>query len=88
MNHSRINPSNLCNPCDKKISENIHTESVQEYLDMDKITLVKMLLATQEENRKLNDKLDKISEEAKEREAKAEARNEELMNSNRRPFEY
>ena len=73
---------------EKKISENIHTESVQEYLDMDKITLVKMLLATQEENRKLNDKLDKISEEAKEREAKAEARNEELMNSNRRPFEY
>ena len=72
----------------KKISENIHTESVQEYLDMDKITLVKMLLATQEENRKLNDKLDKISEEAKEREAKAKARNEELMNSNRRPFEY
>ena len=72
----------------KKISENIHTESVQEYLNMDKITLVKMLLATQEENRKLHDKLDKISEEAKEREAKAEARNEELMNSNRRPFEY
>ena len=64
------------------------SEPVQEYLNMDKITLVKMLLATQEENRKLNDKLDKISEEAKEREAKAEARNEELMNSNRRPFEY
>ena len=37
---------------------------------MDKITLVKMLLASQEENRKLHDKLDKISEEAKEREAK------------------
>ncbi|GJG37238.1 hypothetical protein PRLR5107_23940 [Prevotella lacticifex] len=72
----------------KKISENIHTESVQEYLDMDKITLVKMLLASQEENRKLHDKLDKISEEAKEREAKAEARNEELMNANRRQFEY
>ena len=60
----------------------------QEYLDMDKITLVKMLLASQEENRKLHDKLDKISEEAKEREAKAEARNEELMNANRRQFEY
>ena len=55
---------------------------------MDKITLVKMLLASQEENRKLHDKLDKISEEAKEREAKAEARNEELMNANRRQFEY
>ena len=60
----------------------------QEYLDMDKITLVKMLLASQEENRKLHDKLDKISEEAKEREAKAKARNEELMNANRRQFEY
>ena len=60
----------------------------QEYLDMDKITLVKMLLASQEENRKLHDKLDKISEEAKEREAKAETRNEELMNANRRQFEY
>ena len=64
------------------------SEPVQEYLDMDKITLVKMLLASQEENRKLHDKLDKISEEAKEREAKAEARNEELMNANRRRFEY
>lgn len=60
----------------------------QEYLDMDKITLVKMLLASQEENRKLHDKLDKLREEAKEREAKAEARNEELMNANRRQFEY
>jgi len=87
MNHSRINPSNLCNPCEKN-RENIHTESVQEYLDMDKITLVKMLLGSQEENRKLHDKLDKISEEAKEREAKAEARNEELMNANRRQIEY
>ena len=55
---------------------------------MDKITLVKMLLASQEENRKLHDKLDKISEEAKEREAKAKTRNEELMNANRRQFEY
>jgi hypothetical protein len=64
------------------------SEPVQEYLDMDKITLVKMLLASQEENRKLHDKLDKLREEAKEREAKAEARNEELMNANRRQFEY
>lgn len=55
---------------------------------MDKITLVKMLLASQEENRKLHDKLDKISEEAKEREAKAKTRNEELMNANRRQIEY
>ena len=88
MNHSRINPSNLCNPCEKKISENIHTEPVQEYLNMDKITLVKMLLASKEENKKLHDKLDKLREEAQEREAKAEARNEELMRANRRQMEY
>ena len=88
MNHSRINPSNLCNPCEKKISENIHTEPVQEYLNMDKITLVKMLLASKEENKKLHDKLDKLGEEAQEREAKAEARNEELMRANRRQMEY
>ena len=66
MNHSRINPSNLCNPCEKKISENIHTEPVQEYLNMDKITLVKMLLASKEENKKLHDKLDKLREERSE----------------------
>ena len=88
MNHSRINPSNLCNPCEKKISENIHTEPVQEYLNMDKITLVKMLLASKEENKKLHDKLDKLREEAQEREAKAEVRNEELMRANRRQMEY
>ena len=88
MNHSRINPSNLCNPCEKKISENIHTEPVQEYLNMDKITLVKMLHASKEENKKLHDKLDKLREEAQEREAKAEARNEELMRANRRQMEY
>ena len=72
----------------KKISENIHTESVQEYLNMDKITLIKMLLASKEENKKLHDKLDKLREEAQEREAKAEARNEELMRANRRQMEY
>ena len=54
------------------------SEPVQEYLNMDKITLVKMLLASKEENKKLHDKLDKLREEAQEREAKAEARNEEL----------
>ena len=79
----------------KKISENIHTEPVQEYLNMDKITLVKMLLASKEENKKLHDKLDKLREEAQEREAKAEereakaeVRNEELMRANRRQMEY
>jgi len=63
------------------------SESVQ-YLNMDKITLVKMLLASKEENKKLHDKLDKLREEAQEREAKAEARNEELMRANRRQMEY
>ena len=51
-------------------------------------SLVKMLLASKKENKKLLDKMDKLREEAKEREAKAEARNEELMNANRRQFEY
>lgn len=71
------------------------SEPVQEYLNMDKITLVKMLLASKDENKKLHDKLDKLREEAQEREAKAEereakaeARNEELMRANRRQMEY
>ena len=71
------------------------SEPVQEYLSIDKITLVKMLLASKEENKKLHDKLDKLREEAQEREAKAEereakaeARNEELMRANRRQMEY
>lgn len=71
------------------------SEPVQEYLNMYKITLVKMLLASKEENKKLHDKLDKLREEAQEREAKAEereakakARNEELMRANRRQMEY
>ena len=64
------------------------SEPVQEYLNMDKITLVKMRLASKEENKKLHDKLDKLREEAQEREAKAEARNEELMRANRRQMEY
>ena len=45
---------------------------------MDKITLIKMLLASNEENKKLHDKLDSLREEARERDTKAEARNEEL----------
>ena len=36
------------------------SEPVQEYLNMDKITLVKMLLASKEENNKFHDKLDSI----------------------------
>ena len=63
-------------------------EFVQEYLNMDKITLIKMLFASKEENKKLHDKLYSLREEAREREAKAEARNEELMRANRRQMEY
>ena len=66
----------------------INSELVNNFLDIDKTTLNKMFLASQEDNRKLHDMLDKISEEAKEQEAKAEARNEELMNANRRQLEY
>ena len=63
-------------------------ESVQEYLNMDKITLIKMLLASKKENKKLHDKLDSLREVARECEAKAEARNEELMRANHRQMEY
>jgi len=38
------------------------SEPVQEYLSIDKITLVKMLLASKEENKKLHDKLDQLTE--------------------------
>jgi hypothetical protein len=48
----------------KKINENIHTEPVLEYLNMDKITLIKMLLASKEMNKKFHDKLDSLREEA------------------------
>ena len=61
---------------------------MQEYLNLDKITLVKMLLASKEESKKLHDELDKLREEAQDREAKAEARNEELMRANQRQLEY
>jgi hypothetical protein len=47
-----------------------------------------MLLASKEENRKLHDKLDSLREEAREREAKAEARNKDLMRANHRQMEY
>ena len=63
-------------------------ESVKEYFNMDKITLIKMLLTSKEENKKLRDNLDSLREEARERETKAEACNEELMRANRRQMEY
>lgn len=61
---------------------------MREYLNMNKITLIKMLLASNEENKKLHDKLDSLREKAREREAKAEARNEELLRANHRQMEY
>ena len=64
------------------------SESVLEYLNMDKITLIKMLLASKEMNKKFHDKLDSLREEARERDAKAEALNEELMIAKRRQMEY
>ena len=64
------------------------SEPVQEYLNMDKITLVKMLLASNEENKKLHDTLDSLREKTREREAKAEARNEELLRANHSQMEY
>lgn len=64
------------------------SEPVQEYLNMDEITLIKMLLASNEENKKLHDKLDSLREKAREREAKAEARNEELTRAYLSQIEY
>lgn len=69
-------------------AKNASSEIVQKLLNLDKITLVKMLLASNEENKKLHDKLDSLREETREREAKAEARNEELMRANCRQMEY
>ena len=64
------------------------SDSVLEYLNMDKITLIKMLLDSKEMNKKFHDKLDSLREEARERDAKDEALNEELMIAKRRQMEY
>lgn len=49
------------------------------YFNIDKITLVKMILITKMEKKKLCEELDRLCEKAEEREAKTEARNGELM---------
>ena len=49
------------------------------YFNIDKITLVKMILITKMEKQKLCEELDRLCEKAKEREAKTEVRNGELM---------
>ena len=63
---------------------------MEEYLNMDKITIIKMLLAAQDENRQLqarldrqNAKLDKQDEEARLREDRLNKRIDELTRLNK-----
>ncbi|GAA6530472.1 hypothetical protein LPYR103PRE_24450 [Segatella asaccharophila] len=56
---------------------------MEEYLDMDKITIIKMLLAAQDENRQLQARLDKLMEEARLREDRLNKRIDELTRLNR-----
>jgi hypothetical protein len=51
--------------------------------DMDKITIIKMLLASQDENRQLQARLDKQDEEARLREDRLNKRIDELTRLNR-----
>jgi len=53
-----------------------------EYRNMDKLTIIKMLLASQHENEKLHAKLDKQDEEAKAREERLNVRIDELTRVN------
>jgi hypothetical protein len=56
---------------------------MEEYLNMDKITIIKMLLASQNENRQLQARLDKLMEEACSREERLNSRIDELTRLNR-----
>jgi hypothetical protein len=56
---------------------------MEEYLDMDKITIIKMLLAAQDENRQLQARLDKQDEEARLREEHLNSRIDELTRLNK-----
>ncbi|WP_460197534.1 hypothetical protein [Segatella asaccharophila] len=51
--------------------------------NMDKITIIKMLLASQNENRQLQARLDKLMEEARLREDRLNSRIDELTRLNR-----
>ena len=62
-------------------------EPLNEYLDMDKLTIIKMLLAAQCENDKLHARLDKQDEEAKLREDRLNVRIDELTRINNRSSE-
>ena len=46
-------------------AQEYNSEPLYEYLNMDKLTIIKMLLASQNENDKLHARLDKQDEEAK-----------------------
>jgi thiamine biosynthesis lipoprotein ApbE len=52
-------------------------------INMDKITIIKMLLASQDENRQLQARLDKQDEEARLREDRLNSRIDELTRLNR-----
>ena len=52
---------------------------IDEYLNMDKLTIIKMLLASQKENKMLHDRLDQHDEEARAREKRLTDRIDSLM---------
>ena len=64
-----------------------NSEPLNEYLNMDKLTIIKMLLASQNENEKLHARLDKQDEEAKAREERLNVRIDELTRVNTRSSE-
>lgn len=64
-----------------------NSEPLNEYLNMDKLTIIKMLLASQKENEKLHARLDKQDEEAKAREKRLNVRIDELTRVNTRSSE-
>lgn len=63
------------------------SEPLNEYLNMDKLTIIKMLMASQNENNKLHARLDKQDQEAKEREERLNVRIDELTRINNRSSE-
>ena len=62
-------------------------ELPDEYRNMDKETIIKMLLASQHENERLHARLDKQDEEAKAREERLNVRIDELTRVNTRSSE-
>ena len=64
-----------------------NSEPLNEYLNMDKLTIIKMLLASQNENEKLHARLDKQDEEAKAREERLNVRIDELTRVNTKSSE-